>query len=211
MGRRRRVPQDLMETILGEGSGGSGEEPALPGPSSPSAGEDAFAWEERPERVGVTFNLSKRLAAELERLRQELRLEGGVRPSRSEIAEVALRIAVEDVRTKGGQSELARRLGERPADRAAGASGVARWTTRRSVDESGFIVESAYDENGEIVDETVVATLSDLPVETEYVDEEGRLVSLAKDEQGNTFEWVMDEEFNTLTARIVQAADREAG
>jgi hypothetical protein len=36
------------------------------------------------------------------------------------------------------------------------------------------------------------------------VDAQGRLVSLAKDEVGNTFEWVTDEELGTLEARIVR-------
>jgi hypothetical protein len=44
-------------------------------------------------------------------------------------------------------------------------------------------------------------------VEAEYVDESGRLVSLAKDELGNTFEQVMDEEFNTLGTRLLFGAD----
>jgi hypothetical protein len=44
-------------------------------------------------------------------------------------------------------------------------------------------------------------------VEVEYVDGKGRLLSLARDELGNTFEWVTDEEFGTLEARFVRAAD----
>jgi hypothetical protein len=46
-----------------------------------------------------------------------------------------------------------------------------------------------------------------LPVEAEYVDESGRLVSLAKDELGNTFEQITDEEFNTLGTRLLPGAD----
>jgi hypothetical protein len=75
------------------------------------------------------------------------------------------------------------------------------------VNEAGFIVETTYDENGEIVDEGVVASVAELPVEAEYVDESGRLVSLAKDELGNTFEQIMDEEFNTLGTRLLSGAD----
>ena len=75
------------------------------------------------------------------------------------------------------------------------------------MDEAGFIVEITYDENGEIVDEDVVASVAELPVEAEYVDESGRLVSLAKDELGNTFEQITDEEFNTLGARILPGAN----
>lgn len=198
MGKRRKVPEDLMGTILGEGRPspeprGDGQETTSPPPS----GGETFSWEEQPERVGVTFNLSKQLIAELDRLRREPWLEGDVRPSRSEIAEAALRSAVDDVRERGGESELSKRLG----GRATGGM------SQRSVDESGFIVETVYDENGRVVDEDVVATLSELPVETEYVDEQGRLVSLAKDELGNTFEWVMDEQFNMLGTRILRGAN----
>ena len=75
------------------------------------------------------------------------------------------------------------------------------------MDEAGFIVETIYDENGEITDEDMVASVADLPVEAEYVGEVGRLVSLAKDELGNTFEQVMNEEFNTLGTRLLPSAD----
>ena len=216
MDHRRRVPEDLMATILGEGSGTSGEELAVSesrevrradqGSGSRSAlGEGTVAWEEHPERVGITFNLSKQLITELGNL--QLVLERDVRSSRSEIAEVALRIAVEDVRARGTESELAKRLsGQHPAQ-ATDASGEGGPTARRSVDEAGFIVETTYDVNGEIVDEDVVANVAELPVEAEYVDEKGRLVSLAKDELGNTFEQIMDEELNTLGTRMLPSSN----
>ena len=165
------------------------------------------SWDETSERVGITFNLSKQLGAELERLRWELRLEGDVRPSKSEIAEAALRIAVEDVRERGEESELSRRLGGRHVARISDAAGG---TTRRSVDEAGWIFETTYDENGEIIDEDVVGTVADLPVMDEYIDEQGRLVSVAKDELGNTFEQIMDEGFNTLGTRLLRTRDQDA-
>jgi hypothetical protein len=163
-------------------------------------------WEEHPERVGVTFNLSKQVSMELERLRLELELEGDARSSRSEIAEVALRIAVEDARGRGRESDLVKGLARRRAGQAEGAAGQDGPTTRRSVDETGLIVETTYGENGEILDEDVVANVSDLPVETEYVDEKGRLVSLARDELGNTFEQILDEDLNTLGIRLLPSA-----
>jgi hypothetical protein len=216
MGHRRKVPEDLMGTILGEGSGVSG------GTRTPSefrgadkstdsrslAEEGTVSWEGHPERVGITFNLSKQVSTALDEL--WLELEGDFRPSRSEITEVALRIALEDVRERGRESELIKRLSEQRAARAADAPGEGRLIVRRSVDEAGFIVETTYDENGEIVDEDVVTSVAELPVEGEYVDENGRLVSLAKDELGNTFEQIMDEGFNTLEARLVSGADRDA-
>src|ERR671916_187709 len=153
MGYRRKVPEDLMGSILGEGSGASGGERTFPearrlrgadrktDPRSP-VGEGTISWEEHPERVGTTFNLSKQLSTELDRLWLELELEGDTRPSKSEIAEVAIRIAVEDVRGRGRESELVKRLS-------------------------------------------------------------GWLVSLAKDELGNTFEQSMDEKFNTHRTRLL--------
>ena len=218
MNQRRKVPQDLMGTILSKGSGVSGEERTFSEAhrlrdadrktgSRSRVGEGTISWEEHPERVGTTFNLSKQVSTELDKLRLELELEGDTRSSKSEIAEVALRIAVEDVRERGRESELAKRLSGWHAAQATGANnegGPAAW---RSVDDAGFIVETTYNENGEIIDEDVVARVDELPVEAEYVDEKGRLVSLAKDELGNTFEQVMDEEFNTLRTRLLPGAD----
>ena len=204
MGKRRSVPKDLMGTILSESFEAAEEEQtASESRGSPGA---AVSWNERPERVGITFNLSKQLGAELERLRSELRMGEDVRPSRSEIAEAALRIAVEDARERGEESELSRRLGENRTGRTPDAAGG---TTRRSVDESGWIFETTHDENGEVVDEDVVGTVADLPVMDEYVDEQGRLVSVAEDELGNTFERIMDEEFNTLGTRLLENRDRD--
>ena len=201
MGKRKSVPKDLMGTILGESFEAADEDQTLPEPRGSS--DAAVSWDERPERVGITFNLSKQLGAELERLREELRPEGDVRPSKSEIAEAALRIAVEDVRERGEGSELARRLDGQRGARTSDAGG----TTRRSVDESGWIFETTHDENGDVVDENVVGTVADLPVTDEYVDEQGRLVSVAKDELGNVFEQVMDDGFNTLETRLLPAQD----
>ncbi len=202
MGKRRSVPEDLMGTILSESFEAADEKQTLSeSRGSPGA---VVSWDERPERVGITFNLSKQLGAELERLRWELRSREDVRPSRSELAEVALRIAVEDVRERGEESELSRRLAGR---RVAQISDAAGGTIRRSVDEAGWIFETTHDENGDVVDEDVVGTVADLPVMDEYVDEKGRLVSVAKDELGNTFEQIMDKEFNTLGTRLLPGAD----
>ncbi|HEX5911690.1 MAG TPA: hypothetical protein VFY54_01030, partial [Rubrobacter sp.] len=73
-----------------------------------------------------------------------------------------------------------------------------------SVDGSGRILETSYNEEGQVIDEEEVGEVTDLPVETEYVDAQGRLLSLARDELGNAFEWVTDEELGTLEARIVR-------
>lgn len=223
MGKRRKVPEDLMGTILNEGSETADEERTFSrfhgspdaereaGSLSTTGEDDAISWEERPERVGVAFNLSKQVSVELERLRRGLRLEDDVRPSRSEIAEVVLRIAVEDVRRRGEESELVKRLGgwrvDRTADTTVEANDAATKTTRLSVDEDGFILKTTYDEDGGIMDEDVVAAVADLPVVEEYMDDQGRLVSRAQDDSGNTFEQIMDEDFNTLETRLISSTD----
>lgn len=218
MGHRRRVPEDLMGTILDEGSRASGDERAfLESRRSRGAdqetvsrrpeGEDTVLWEDDPERIGIAFNLSKQVSTELDKLRLELELEEGIRPSKSEVAEVAFRIAVEDVRGRGKDSEFIKRLSNRRAVRATDGNDEGGAAVRRSVDGAGFIVETTYDDDGEIVDEEVVASVAELPVEAEYVDEMGRLVSLAKDELGNTFEQTLDEKFNTLGTRLLSGED----
>jgi hypothetical protein len=213
MGKTRKVPEDLMGSILREISGPPGgervsQESVEPGTAPPaSGGESAISWEDQPWLVGTTFNLSKQVGRELDRLRHDLQRQEGIHTSNSEIAEVALRIAIEDARERGRESELARRLvselGGRPVYRTGGAD----LATRRSVDGSGRILETTYNEEGEVVDEEEVGDVTDLPVETEYVDAQGRLRSLARDELGNTFEWVTAEGLGTLEARIVRAAD----
>jgi hypothetical protein len=192
----RRVPEDLMGTILGESHGFPDEEDTIP-----DAGEAAVSWEDSPELVGVAFNLSKPLAAELERVRREL--EQDTHPSKSEIAEVALRIAVEDYRRKGRDSELGKGIEERHAARAADTAGDATHTVVRSVDQTGSIIETTYDESGGVLDEDVVGRVADLPVVDEYVDELGRLVSQVHDDLGNTFEQVLDDDLNVLETRLV--------
>jgi hypothetical protein len=195
----RRVPEDLMGTILGTSPGYAEEEQAVPEP-----GDAPVSWEEGPELVGVAFNLSKRVNTELDRIRHEL--EEGTHPSKSEIAEVALRIAVEDFRSRGPESDLAQRIEERHAARAAArdASGDTPHSIVRSVDQSGLILETTYDQSGEVLDEDVVGRVSDLPVIDEYLDEQGRLVSQVKDDLGNTFEQILDDNLNMLETRLVE-------
>jgi hypothetical protein len=213
MGKSRKVPEDLMGTILSEiagppGAEGGSLESVEPGTAPPAVGgEGAISWEDQPWLVGTTFNLSKQVGRELERLRHDLQRQEDIHTSNSEITEVALRIAIEDARKRGRDSELVRRLVNGTGGRSAYRAGEAGQATRRSVDSSGGILETIYNEKGEVVDEEEVGDVTDLPVETEYVDAQGRLLSLARDELGNTFEWVTDEELGTLEARIVRASD----
>lgn len=206
MGKPRKVPEDLMGTILREIAGPpGGERDSLESvePGRAAGDEGLISWEDQPWLVGTTFNLSKQVGSELDRLRHDLLRQEDVHTSNSEIAEVALRIAIEDARERGRGSELVGRLLSGRDGRAtygAGGAGL----VRRSVDGSGLILETTYNEEGQVIDEEEVGDVADLPVETEYVDAQRRLVSLAKDEVGNTFEWVTDEELGTLEARIVR-------
>ena len=56
-------------------------------------------------------------------------------------------------------------------------------------------------ESGEIVSESLVGNVSDLPVEEEYIDEQGQIVSKSRDEEGNVFEQILDDEGNLLGTR----------
>ena len=189
---RRRVPEDLMGSILGESRGFPDEEQIIPEP-----GEATVSWEDNLELVGVAFNLSKQLSVELDRIRHELEEEA--HPSKSEIAEVALRIAVEDYRSRGRGSELVKRIEERHEARADDAP----HKVVRSVDQTGTIIETIHDEGGGVLDEVVVGRVANLPVVDEYVDEQGRLVSQVQDDLGNTFEQLLDNALNVLETRLV--------
>jgi hypothetical protein len=203
MDHRRRVPEDLMGTILGANPEFPDDEDALP-ESGNAGGKATVSWEDNPELVGVAFNLSKQLTAELDRVRYEL--EEDTHPSKSEIAEVALRIAVEDVRERGRESELVKRLEERHAARDSEASDDTPHRVVRSVEQTGLIIQTTYDESGGVVDEDVVGRVADLPVMDEYLDEQGRLVSQVQDDLGNTFEQILDDSLNILETRLVDGS-----
>lgn len=83
----------------------------------------------------------------------------------------------------------------------AGESGAQ--TTQRTVDEQGNITETILDENGGVVDENRVGNVADLPVEDEYIDEQGRVVSQVRDGAGNAYELVSDDSGNMVEARSV--------
>jgi len=89
-------------------------------------------------------------------------------------------------------------------DRAqpGGADGEG-WVTRRTVNQLGDIIETIFDENGEVVSEDLVGNVGDLPAEEEYVDEEGRVVTRVRDESGSAFERVVDDEGNMVGVRAV--------
>jgi hypothetical protein len=69
------------------------------------------------------------------------------------------------------------------------------------VDDSGNILETTINENGEVIGEDLVGNVADLPVEEEYIDDDGRVVSRVKDDMGNVFEQVLDDEGNVVETR----------
>src|SRR5215204_3543930 len=126
MVKTRRVPEDLMGTILrgsAEPPGGDPLESAGPTTHPPAVGGGAISWEDQPWLVGTTFNLSKQVGRELDSLRLDLKRQEDISTSNSEIAEVALRIAIEDARERGEECELVKRM---PQARRPGAA----WTSR---------------------------------------------------------------------------------
>lgn len=218
-----------MGTILRGGPTSSDDERTLSEVPSPqgagrntdspiSASQNDISWDTHPERRGITFNLSKQVARELDKLRLDLQSEEGSRSSNSEIVEVALRIAIEDARERGMNSELLGRLNKASASQsgittddpssisARTAADSSELTVERSVYGSGYILETTYSPQREIVNEELIGNVADLPVEDEYLDKEGRLMSRAKDELGNVFERVMDSESNTLGVRLLREA-----
>lgn len=234
MSKRKQVPEDLMGAILGgkgASSASSGEEqPSPQEPGSPTSigdlGENNIRWQNQPERTGITFNLSKQVSRELDKLRLELQIEESIRSSNSEIVELALRLAIEEVRERGQESGLLRNLKslkeevhveqlEESSEKSteeilsmpAETTDESGRIIRRSVDGSGYIIETTYNEQWETADEKIIGNIEDLAVEEEYIDKEGRIISLARDELGNIFERVTDENSNTLGTRLVREAD----
>jgi hypothetical protein len=74
---------------------------------------------------------------------------------------------------------------------------------QRAVDQSGDIIEITLNDNGEIVGEELVGNVGSLPVEEEFENEEGWNVSRVRDESGNIFERMFDNEGNMVGARVV--------
>ena len=121
MGRRKKVPDDLMGSILGKSSQTPSKDKTSSKPKQErrgrvkseksAAGEGReISWEPSPERAGTTFNLSRQVSTELDRLRLELQLDEDIRSSKSEITEIALQIAIEDAHARGAESELRKRI-----------------------------------------------------------------------------------------------------
>ena len=74
---------------------------------------------------------------------------------------------------------------------------------QRAVDQSGDIIEITLNESGEIVGEELVGTISSLPVEEEYINEEGWNVTRVRAESGNAFEYLSNDEGNIVGVSAV--------
>ncbi len=71
-------------------------------------------------------------------------------------------------------------------------------TVQRTVDDSWNIVETTLNESGEVVNERIAGSLNNLPVEEEFFDDEGRVISRMRDETGSIVEGVFDPEGNII-------------
>lgn len=75
--------------------------------------------------------------------------------------------------------------------------------TQHAVDQSGDIIEITLNKKGNIVGEELVGNIGSLPVEEEYVDEAGRNVGRVRDDSGNAFEHMSDDEGKIVGVRAV--------
>jgi len=102
-------------------------------------------------------------------------------------------------RPTGEASATDRQAGDdgRPPD-GVGTGGEAERAVRRTVDESGNVLETVLDGSGDVLEESVSEGLADLPLEEEYLDDEGRIVGQARDDVGNIVEEELDEKGNVV-------------
>lgn len=111
--RSAHTQQESAGTDRVYGSNGERERRTSDNSASSRSGVSASEvphWSAEPKRSNVTFRLSEEVSDELERLILTLRLDHGVRTSRSEITEVALQLAVEDAERRGEFSDVVKRL-----------------------------------------------------------------------------------------------------
>ncbi|MDQ3842149.1 MAG: E3 binding domain-containing protein, partial [Actinomycetota bacterium] len=126
--------------------------------------------------------------------------------------------AIQPAEDVGGAAERAGGVPGGVADEAGQEAGAlldetvdgAGRTVQRLVDEAGSITETTLNESGEVMDERVVADLTDLQIEEEYVDDQGRTVERATDGSENVVERTLDEEGNVLDLSVSQEAEDEA-
>ena len=71
------------------------------------------------------------------------------------------------------------------------------------MDQSGDIIEITLNESGEIVAEELVGNIGSLPVEEEYINDEGWNVTRVRAESGNAFEYLSNDEGNIVRVSAV--------
>ena len=76
-----------------------------------------------------------------------------------------------------------------------------QYTSQHTVSEDGIILVTTLNKNGEIIGENLVGNVEDLPVQEEYIDDQGRVVSQVQDGAGNVYEQVLDDEGNMIEVR----------
>jgi pyruvate/2-oxoglutarate dehydrogenase complex dihydrolipoamide acyltransferase (E2) component len=134
----------------------------------------------------------------------------------------------QDVDRTSQQEDAAGQVGEaaqRPSDVSDRATNDTEQTTssllneagdkvgrpaQRPVDDYGNVTEPAPNESNEVGGEEATGTLTDLPLEEEYIDERGRIVGRARDESGNVVEEVLDEEGDVLDLGMPEEEDWES-
>ena len=110
------------------------------------------------------------------------------------------------------QDEAGSVAGGAAAGSAAGNAGETARSVRRTVDESGNVLKTVLDGSGEVLEEDTSESLADLPVEEEYLDDEGRIVGRARDDAGNVVKEELDEKGNVVgLLGFVGAEEAEPG
>jgi hypothetical protein len=113
----RKPMPDVMESLLGQKT--RGEKPVAikeqePAKTGGKQGGRAMGWDKDAPRRKATFNLSNQVQRELERLWMRIRVDQETPTSKSEIVELALQIAIEEIEAKGEKAALMTRLSGEP-------------------------------------------------------------------------------------------------
>ena len=80
-------------------------------------------------------------------------------------------------------------------------------TVQRTMDESGNIVESTVDEAGNVLNESQAGNVTDLPVEEEHTDEEGRIVRTVRYESWKLLHLTIGPDGSVLDLKLPDPGD----
>ncbi len=120
-------------------------------------------------------------------------------------------------RSAEGSEEEATRADDETGNLAPDATSLgeaadeAGQTIQRSVDEARNLMETTLDGSGAVTDEKVTGNVEDLPVEQEYIDDEGRITTQARDDHGSLVERTLDEQGNAVGANMPENDERQDG